>query len=184
MTGADPEEAAAAPGGGPDTLLAAYFERRANIVRFFAARAGAGAADDLAQELYLKIVSRPETLAVQSPAALLYRMASNLLLDSARSARRSAVRETAWRDDSRPRLGAEEIAADVAADEAIIERERIASLIEAVADLPPQMGRAFRLHKLEGRSQAETAQAMGVSVKAIEKHIASAMKALTGRFRP
>ena len=54
----------------------------------------------------------------------------------------------------------------------------------AVADLPPQMGRAFRLHKLEGRSQAETAQAMGVSVKAVEKHIASAMKALASRLRP
>ena len=28
-----------------------------------------------------------------------------------------------------------------------------------VAGLPPQMGRAFRLHKLEGLSQAQTAQA-------------------------
>lgn len=178
-----PDPATADAAGGPDILLAAYFERRPNLVRFFAARAGAGAADDLAQELYLKIVSRSETLAVQSPAALLYRMASNLLLDSARSSRRSAARETAWRDDSRPRLGVEEISVETRADDAIIERERIARLIEAVADLPPQMGRAFRLHKLEGRSQAETAQAMGVSVKAIEKHIAAAMKALTSRFK-
>jgi RNA polymerase sigma-70 factor (ECF subfamily) len=169
---------------GPDVLLAAYFARRANLVRFFAARAGAGTADDLTQELYLKIVSRPDTLTVQSPAALLYRMASNLLLDGARSARRSAVRETTWRDESRPRLGLEEVAVEPAADDAIIERQRIARLVEAVGDLPPQMGRAFRLHKLEGRSQAETAQAMGVSVKAIEKHIAAAMKALTAKLRP
>jgi RNA polymerase sigma-70 factor (ECF subfamily) len=170
--------------GGQDVLLETYFARRANLVRFFAARAGAGAAEDLAQELYLKIAGRAEPIAVQSPAALLYRMASNLLLDSARSARRSAVRETTWRTESRPLMGADEVSPDVSADETIIERQRIARLVEAVADLPPQMGRAFRLHKLEGRSQAETAQAMGVSVKAVEKHIAAAMKALTLRLRP
>lgn len=180
MTQADPADGAS----GPDALLEAYFARRANLVRFFAARAGAGAAEDLAQELYLKIASRSEAMAVQSPAALLYRMASNLLLDSARSARRSAVRETAWREESRPLLDGEEVSFELAADEAIIDRERIARLVSAVADLPPQMGRAFRLHKLEGRSQAETAQAMGVSVKAVEKHIASAMKALASRLRP
>jgi DNA-directed RNA polymerase specialized sigma24 family protein len=46
------------------------------------------------------------------------------------------------------------------------------------------MGRAFRLHKLEGLSHAETARAMGISVKVVEKHVSAALKALTRRLSP
>jgi len=45
------------------------------------------------------------------------------------------------------------------------------------------MGQAFRLHKLEGMSQAETAHVMGVSTKMVEQHIAAAVKNLTQRLR-
>ena len=63
-----------------DPLLAAYLERRANIVRFLAPRAGSlAAAEDLAQELYLKLAARDPTAEVGSPNAMLYRMALNLL---------------------------------------------------------------------------------------------------------
>jgi RNA polymerase sigma factor (sigma-70 family) len=62
-------------------------------------------------------------------------------------------------------------------------KERVRRLAAAVAGLPPQMGRAFRLHKLEGMSQAQTAQAMGVSVKMVEAHIAAAIKQLAQRLR-
>ena len=53
-----------------DPLLAAYLERRANLVRFLAARAGSLAvAEDLAQELYLKLASRDREADVSSPLA-------------------------------------------------------------------------------------------------------------------
>ena len=42
-----------------DPLLAEYLQRRDNIVRFLAARAGSmAAAEDLAQELYLRLAAR------------------------------------------------------------------------------------------------------------------------------
>lgn len=165
-----------------DPLVAVYFEKRANLVRFLAARSGSLAqAEDLAQDLYLKIASRGVAIDAQSPVALLYRMAANLVLDAARSARRSATRETAWRSESGEDLGGDEVVQEPGAEATVISRQRLAQLVEAVAELPPQMQRAFRLHKLEGRSQAETAQAMGVSVKAVEKHISAALKALTRR---
>jgi RNA polymerase sigma-70 factor (ECF subfamily) len=76
-------------------------------------------------------------------------------------------------------VGVEDVSDDPAADDAAASRQRLRQLVDAVADLPPQMQRAFRLHKLEGRSQAETAQLMGISVKSVEKHVAAALKALT-----
>jgi RNA polymerase sigma factor (sigma-70 family) len=166
-------------------LIQAYFDRRPNLVRFFAARTGSyAAAEDLAQELYLKLAASGLAVEAASPVALLYKMAINLMLDQARSARRSAVRETAWRQESRPALGGAEIADEPAADEVVVSRQRLRQLMDAVAELPPQRRRAFRLHKLEGLTQAQTARAMGVSVKAIEQHISAALRVLTMKVRP
>jgi len=167
-----------------DPLLALYLERRPNLVRFLAARAGSlAAAEDLTQELYLKLAARDRTgEEVGNPLALLYRMALNLMLDRARGEARSAVRDTAWRQAVRTEIGGIDIADEPPADEAAASAERMRRLIAAVRELPPQAGRAFRLHKLEGLSQAETAQAMGLSVKAVEKHVAAALKAVTLRL--
>lgn len=168
-----------------DPLLALYLNRRANLVRFLAARAGsAAAAEDLAQELYLKLATRDRSAPVANPMALLYRMALNLMLDRARGESRAAARDTAWRQVAHTELGGVEVADDPPADEAAASAQRLRLLVAAVQDLPPQAGRAFRLHKLEGLSHAETARAMGLSVKAVEKHVSAALKALTARLAP
>ena len=157
--------------------------RRANLVRFFAARTGsAAAAEDLVQELYLKIAGRGGAVEPEAPAALLYRMALNLMLDRARGEARSLARDADWNLAHRTVIGDAEVADEPLPDEAAAARQRLRQLIEAVADLPPQMRRAFTLHKLEGLSHAETARAMGLSVKSVEKHVAAALKALTGRL--
>jgi RNA polymerase sigma-70 factor (ECF subfamily) len=171
--------------GDEDLLVRTYLARRANLVRFFAGRTGsAAAAEDLAQELYLKLAGRPEGPEADNPVALLYRIALNLMLDRARGEARSAARDADWRGLHRTVVAGQEIAEEPAADEALASRDRLRRLVEAVAGLPPQMRRAFTLHKLEGLSQAETARAMGLSVKSVEKHVSAALKALTARLAP
>jgi RNA polymerase sigma-70 factor (ECF subfamily) len=168
-----------------DPLLAAYLERRANLVRFLAARAGSLAvAEDLAQELYLKLAARDPTGEIGNPTAMLYRMALNLMLDRARGEARSTARDTAWRRVAATEIGGVDIADEPPADEAAASAQRLRLLVAAVRELPPQAGRAFRLHKLEGLSHAETARAMGLSVKAVEKHVSAALKALTAKLAP
>ena len=50
----------------PGELLQIYLEKRANLVRFFAARLGSvAAAEDLLQELYLKIATLDDAASVQ-----------------------------------------------------------------------------------------------------------------------
>ena len=174
-----------APRDDGDPLLAEYLQRRDNLVRFLAARAGSmTAAEDLAQELYLRLATRDRSAEVGNAGALLYRMAINLMLDRARGEVRSAARDGAWRQLSRSDLGGVDISDDPPADEAAASAQRLRQLVAAVGDLAPQMGRAFRLHKLEGLSHAETARAMGLSVKAVEKHVSAALKALTAKLAP
>ena len=180
---AEPMSADGAPPTQDDPLIALYLERRASLLRFFAARVGSGAAaEDLAQELYLKLAQRDRSAEAENPLALIYRIALNLMLDRARGDARTAAREAAWRRTAHASLGEEDIAAEAPADEAAASRERLRLLVEAVAELPPQMQRAFRLHKLEGLSHADTARVMGISVKSVEKHISAALKSLTVRL--
>ena len=111
-------------------------------------------------------------------------MALNLMLDRARGEARSTARDTAWRQVARSEVGGVDIADEPPADEAASSAQRLRLLVAAVGDLPPQAGRAFRLHKLEGLSHAETAGVMGLSVKAVEKHVSAALKALTAKLAP
>ena len=169
--------------GPTDPLLEIYLERRANLVRYFAARTGSFAvAEDLAQELYLKIATRDLAITTENPVALIYRIATNVMLDRARGEARAGARDAAWRQSAHLTLGGEDVAAEAPADEAAASRQRLRQLVEAAADLPPQMQRAFRLHKLEGLSHAETARVMRISVKSVEKHISGALKSLTARL--
>ncbi len=177
---ADPD----APRKGPtDPLLEIYLERRTNLVRFFAARSGSTAlAEDLAQELYLKLATRDTSVTAENPVALIYRIATNVMLDRARGEARAVARDAAWRRVAHASEGGEDVADEARADDAVASRQRLRQLVEAVGELPPQMQRAFRLHKLEGRSHSETAQAMGLSVKSVEKHVSAALKALTAKL--
>ena len=166
-------------------LVRAFFEKRENLLLFLAARTRCMAtAEDLVQDLYLKLAARDgDAEDVRAPGALLYRMAANLLIDHVRSTQRSSQRNNQWRRETRSALGGEDIVDEPAADEVLVAKQRVRQLAEAVAALPPQMGRAFRLHKLEGLSQAQTAQAMGVSVKMVEQHIQAAIRNLSQRLR-
>src|SRR5436190_19565382 len=116
-------------------LLRAFLERRDQLVLFLAARTrDMAAAEDLAQELYLKVAA-VESDDVRAPEALLYRMAANLMIDHARSRQRSARRSAEWRQENREVVGHEEVVTEPPADEALIGKERIRQLASAVADL-------------------------------------------------
>lgn len=168
---------------GKSPLVEAFFEKRDALLLFLAARARSMAeAEDLVQDLYLKIAA-VDAGEVRAPVALLYRMAANLAVDHIRSARRAAGRDARWRTETGVTVGGEDVVPGPPADEALAERQRARLLAEAVADLPPQMGRAFRLNKFEGLTQARTAEVMGVSQKMVEHHIQAAIKRLSERLR-
>ena len=154
-------------------LLETYLEKRTALVRFFAARLkSAGAAEDLVQELYLKLAALDPAEEIGNPSAFLYRAAQNLMLDRQRQERRTNLRDGAWLETQE--LGAGE----PAADDALAARRRLARLAAIVEEMPAKMRQAFRLHKLDGLSHAETARSMNVSVSAVEKHISAALKLL------
>jgi RNA polymerase sigma-70 factor (ECF subfamily) len=152
-------------------------------VRFFTARLRSqAAAEDLIQDLYLRLPALEADGRTDNPSALLYRAASNLMLDRMRSERRSGDRERAWQDSRRLQSGGADVADEPSPEQAVVGRERLRRLLEVVASLPRRTRRAFELHKLEGHSHSETARLLGVSQKTVEKQISAALRRITAEL--
>jgi len=162
-------------------LAAVYLERREDMRRFFLARLGGrGEVEDLVQELYLKVQAVTEE-PIDNPPAYLYRLASNLMLDRLRRAKRTGERETEWRRNNHATVGTLDVADVPDAESAVIARQRLEKLSLALTTLSPVTQKVFRLHKFEGLTHAETATRMGISRSAVEKHVSLALSHLLKR---
>jgi RNA polymerase sigma factor (sigma-70 family) len=166
----------------PTPLLAAYLERREDLKRYFTLRLGsAEAAEDLVQDIYFKIAAGVFG-DIANPAAFLFRLGTNLMLDRLKQQRRARSRDAGYAEVQSNSLGGEEVADAPPADEALVSRQRLERMLAALEELSPASRRAFRLHKLDGLSHAQTAAAMGVSKSTVEKHISAALKHLLKRL--
>jgi RNA polymerase sigma-70 factor (ECF subfamily) len=169
---------------GGQSLLETYLARRPDLVRFFTQRLrSAAAAEDLVQDIYLRLAAQDGATVIHNPVGYLYRLGSNLMLDRLRGERRAAVREGAWLDSNSTRVGAEEVAEDPSAEQTIVARQRLEAIVTALRELPDQTQRAFRMHKFEGMSHPQVAAAMGISRSSVEKHVMAALKLLAARVR-
>ncbi len=167
-----------------DELLGAYLALRADLIRFLKARLGdAAAAEDLYQDLYLRLQSADLPEAVGEPRAFLYKMAYNLANDRARASRRRGVREQGWQAANTHSLGhrpaeAIPVADSPAVEDAIDARRRLERVMAWIAELPPRCREVFTLHRLRGVPHQEIAAQLGITTKAVEKHMANAFRLL------
>lgn len=153
--------------GGMAALLLAH---RAQLIRFLEARGAGHAAEDVFQELWIRLSSVP-TGPVSQPLPYLYRAANNLMLDRFRSAQATAKREQAWGE-----VGADN--APPSTEQTLISREDLAradAAIDALGERPAAIFRAFRL---EGQAQRDIAARMGVSLSTVEADLRKAYGAL------
>ena len=162
--------------GGDGLLGAALIAHRAALLRYFIARrVPPDEAEDILQDLVVKLASHPSG-PVAEPRAYLYRMAENMLLDRIRSEGRRRGREQAWvaaqsgvslDSDDRP-----------SAERALIARERLAMISAALAALPERTSFVFRRYRIDGVPQRQIGEEIGISLSAVEKHLQRAYHAV------
>jgi RNA polymerase sigma factor (sigma-70 family) len=157
--------------GGPGllTILEAYLENEVALKRylrrFIRSRE---AADDLAQEAFLRAFAAETGRLIEAPKAFLFKVAKNLALNEL--ARQSSVAIEPLGD-----FEGQEVLEDssqAAADDVVDSRERIRLLAGAIAALPPQCAKVFILRKMQGMSQKEIAVRLNISVRTVENHVA------------
>lgn len=124
---------------------------------------------EAAQDVFLKLLLRPETTSIENPRAFLLRAARNIAIDLLRAESARPLFEPV--EDHRESL------ADTLSDPARITeaRQQLRLLAEGIGGLPPKCRDVFFLHRFEGLTQKEIAGRLGISVKMVEAHMARAM---------
>ncbi len=123
-------------------------------------------AEDVIQEAYLRVLRYSAEHVVQSEERLLFSAARNLAVDNRR-------RQKVWERNAADcaLLAAED---SPASDEVLEARQRLKHVQEAIDLLPSRCREIFLLHRIEGLSYSQIAKSVGISVSAVEKHIARA----------
>ncbi len=153
-------------------IQAVLFSHRESLLRFLRARGAGDAAEDLLQELWIKVAAFSGP--VNDPRAYLYRCANNLMLDRKRAEMRGARRDDAWAETS----GGGEDAITPDSEHTLIAREELREAEAALVALGERTETIFRKFRLGGMSQPEIAAELGISLSAVEKHLQKAYRAL------
>ena len=157
-------------------LRAVFLAQRAMLLRLFVARLGSREeADDALHDLWLRL-DQLGTTPIAQPAAFLYRVASNLATDRRIAGARRDARDGAW-------LASQPAADDMPdAERALVARDALRVVEQAIDAMPERMGRALRLFRIEGRSQRAIADELGISVSGVEKLLQRAYRILHARL--
>ena len=155
-----------------------YLDHRPHLLRFLSKRLGSlSLAEDLTQDLYLKLKSAKLPPSVRDARAYLLGMAANLATDHLRvETRRREILDAA--DDE---IGPQ---ADILSPEhCAIACAELAHLEAAVAKLDPRCREVFYLVRYAGKTQSEVADALGVGSTTVYKDLKKVMAALTAARR-
>lgn len=147
------------------------------LSRFLSRRVSTSdAAAELTQDVFVRLAEKGKDIdSIRHPRGYLYRSAKNLAVDAWRLAEEQAT--VVFEDDA--------VSDAVDSPETILQhRETLATLLEAIENLPPRCREVFLLHRFEDLSYPAIAERMGISVSAVEKQMMRAMKACRHALEP
>jgi RNA polymerase sigma factor (sigma-70 family) len=155
-------------------LLATRYNQA--LIRFFRRRSTSLASDaeDLAQEVFLRLIQRGQTEHVVHMERYVFQVASSVLIDRARHvlARRGA-------NHLNFEEGTHASETTMAPDRLLEAREELSLVRDALERMPERARDAFLLHRLEGLTYMEIGERLRVSVSSVEKYIMRALEDIT-----
>jgi RNA polymerase sigma factor (sigma-70 family) len=154
---------------------------RASLLAYFLRRTGnLQEAEDLTQETFVRLIGSNSFENAEEARAFVFRVASNLLRDRARSAtrlRRFPTLPIDGADEFEPKL-----VEDIDPERVLIARESLTEVLACLDELGERTKNIFILFRLEGMRQKGIATFYGVSLSTVEKHVMAAVLHLAKRF--
>ena len=133
-------------------------------------------AEDLAQEVFLELWRRRETLALETTVHA-------YLLQSVRNRSLNHLRHVQVRRRSAPEV-IEMSGNSTSADAETVAGELAVAIEKAMQSLTPRCREVFQLSRQRGLKYAEIATLLGVSVKAVEAQMGKALRTMRERLAP
>ena len=146
--------------------------RRPLIAFFMRHRVGRSDAEDMTQEVFLRLMSSAIG-ELRSPDAYIFQVAANLLRNKMSTLRHRATQAEAMY------LALDDRADFVDPQRLLSGREELARIVLALKELPERTREIFILDRLDSVPQLDIAKAYGISVRAVQKHIVKALSHLT-----
>lgn len=129
--------------------------------------------DDVVQETYATLVELDSVAHIVNPRTYTFSIAYSIILQHVRHCRVVSLASLAeW---ERRRVDTDD---DLSAEQRVSDHEELQLIAERMGLLPQKCRQAFSLRKVEGLTQKEVAQRMGISEGTVEKHISKALKIL------
>ncbi|GAA0200706.1 sigma-70 family RNA polymerase sigma factor [Brevundimonas nasdae] len=163
--------------GSPDIpaagLKAVFNEMRPALIRRAQAMGVGGDAEDVVQDVWLKLQTTNGPVA--SPHAYLLRMVYTAVLDRKRGARRAAARDAEW---ATPANLPQDSIASAEAERRLMAVQLLAKVEARLSDLGDPAAAIFRRHRIDGLTQRRIAEEFGMGLSTVEKHLRRAYAAI------
>lgn len=147
-------------------------ESRLPLLGFLAKmRIGEEDSRDIAQEAATRLLRYRQSEPPDAWRALLYRIAINVVRDRAR--RERLERPSQWVDTTGPAASA-----PPSPEQHVIDQQALARVRAAILELPARRRAIYLMQRMDDMSYSEIARHLGISVKAVEKQMSLALRAL------
>jgi RNA polymerase sigma-70 factor (ECF subfamily) len=151
-----------------------WVERYGPALRRHFKKRGAGAdAEDLTQEVFLRLQIASSRVAIDNVERYIFRIANNVLISRHRH---DLVEGRPFRDALPDEIESPE---PLSPERILLGREHWIRFQAGLQALPKRAREAFLLHRFESMTYAAIARRMGISTSAVEKLIARALHQLT-----
>lgn len=156
-----------------EALFHAFYDRLCDYAEAYVR--SSHTAEEIVDDVFLAVWAKRETLRLErSVASYLYVAVRNRSLTHLR--RSATERQFAEREESRQRYDLTDRANEV--EDTVRSRELFHLAERAIEQLPPRVRETYLLFYRHGRSYAEIAAMMGVSVRTVENQLARSLKRL------
>ncbi|MBB4088140.1 RNA polymerase sigma factor [Sphingomonas carotinifaciens] len=160
-----PTRSCAAP-----ALEAAFLSHRAELISFFHRRGHQLDAEDLLHEVWLRLPA--DGAHIKAPLAYMYSIANSLIIKRYHESIQGRRRDRAWGEATGP--ATPDCSDQPDADRVLQGKEEASRVLAALAKEGERVFRAFHRHRVDGLTQREIAEELGVSLRTVESDLARA----------